>query len=207
VARDELGAVRAVLLLVGGGQKDRVAVQPDPGPLEADHGEDLHDADRLHVEAAAAVDEAVGDLAAEGSKGPVARVGGNHVDVMVENDARPPPGAEQARGQVPAPRHRLGDLGGDAVLLEHSGQEGHALRLVPGRIAGVDGEIAAQQLDRLVAERGPVEVVDAHASTGAPVASSGSPAVRRSPSAIARSLVTRGTLFWPPSLPRERIQR
>jgi hypothetical protein len=205
VAGHELGTELALLLFIGRRQHDDVAVEADPCPLEGDDGQELQDAHRLHVERAPPVHEAAVDHAAERIDAPVPSVGGNDVDVAMEHEARPAAGPGHAGDQVAAARRGFRRLGGTPLALEQGGQERDAVRLVAGWIGGVDHQVLAQTGNGLVAEPRPVGVGERQARAGAIAASGPRPAVSSRPSATARSLVTRGTLFWPPSLPRERI--
>src|SRR5205823_3567471 len=101
----------------------------------------------LHVEGPAPVDEAVPQETAERVHRPVALVGIDHVDVVVEDEATERPVAEQPRHEVAALRRRLGRLARDSVPVEHLGEEARPRRLVARRIGRVDLEVSAHQLD------------------------------------------------------------
>src|ERR1700730_2899496 len=73
-----------------------------------------------------------------------------------EHDAAKGAVASDARHQIPPLRRGLGRLARDAVAVEDLGEEARARRLVAGRVRGVDTEIAAHQLHRLVADLQPV---------------------------------------------------
>ena len=150
--RDPLGAEAAPRFLVRRREKDEVSLERYPRALDGEHGGELEDAGRLHVDRAAAVDVPVLEKTTEGVYGPIALVGVDHVDVVVEHDASERPVALEARDEVAPPRRRLGGFARDAVAVEHLGEEARARRLVPGRVGGVDTEVAPQQLDRLVAD-------------------------------------------------------
>src|SRR4029450_4782155 len=64
--------------------------------------------------------------------------------------------ARQARPQAGAPGRRLDRLALDALARQELGQKTGTSGLGTGGIGGVDLQIAAQELDRLVAQRPPV---------------------------------------------------
>src|ERR1700730_14115763 len=153
---DPLSAEAAARLLVGRRQGDEVALERD---LRAGGGEEsgkLDHARGLHVKRPAAVDVAASEEPAERIDGPVALVGVDHVDVVVEHDAAEGAVASDARHEIPPLRRGLGRLARDAVPVEDLGEETGARRLVAGRVRGVDTEIAAHQVYRLIADLPPV---------------------------------------------------
>ena len=153
---DPLRSEPAAHFLVGGGEEDQVALEGNLGPLDGKHGHELKNARGLHVEGPAPVDEAVPQETAERVHRPVALVGIDHVDVVVEDEATERPVAEQPRHEVAALRRRLGRLARDSVPVEHLGEEARPRRLVARRIGRVDFEVSAHQLDGLAPQRPPV---------------------------------------------------
>ena len=121
--------------------------------------------------------------------------------MMMKHDTRSRPVAAQPRAEVAPARRGLGDVNVDVFALEHGSQKRDPGALVAGRIGRVDLQVLPQPVNGLVAEGRPVG--DQYDVT--PTNTSSAPVdTPSSPSATVRVLVTRGTLFWPPSLPRER---
>ncbi len=172
---DELRAELATGLLVGRRQEHEVALERHPRALEGEQSRQVQDARRLHVDRAAPVEVAVGDDASERVDRPVAPVGVYDVDVMVQDDSAEGAVALQARAQTGAPGARLDRLALDALARQDLGQKPRAGDLVAGGIGGVDLQIAAQELDRLVAQRPPV----GHRPSASGVIASTSPSSHR----------------------------
>jgi len=83
-----VGSATAAVLLVGEERHDEVACRTLPRAQDvADRGQD-HRIHVLHVDGAAAPEQAVFDLAAERVDGPVARVGRNDIEVTVDDEGR-----------------------------------------------------------------------------------------------------------------------
>ena len=156
VIGDELGAELAPGLLVRGGQEDEIALERDPGALQRQHGRQMQDARRLHVDRAPAVEVTGGDHAAERVHRPVTPVGVDDVDMVMEHDPAERPVAREARLEARASGRRLDRLARDALARQDLGQEPRAGDLVARRVRGVDHQVATEQVDRLVAQRGPV---------------------------------------------------
>jgi len=108
---------------------------------------DEHGHAALHVDRTATPDVAVDDIAAERRPLPVLPRSGDDVDVPLEEQRSPVPLAGQARDEVGPPRLARVDLGLDARVLEQAADELHALRLVPGRVRGVESDQPPEQLD------------------------------------------------------------
>ena len=153
---DELGAELAARFLVGGGQEHEIALERHVRALERQHRREMQDARGLHVDRAAAIEIAVGDRAAERVDGPVAAIGVHDIDVVVQDDPAERAVAGEARAKAGPAGRGLDRLALDPVAGQHLGQEPGARDLVSGRVRGVDRQIAAQQIDRLVAESRPV---------------------------------------------------
>ena len=153
---DEPRPVLAPGFLVRRAEQHEVALERHARPLDREQRNELQDPDRLHVDGAASVEVAVADLAAERIDRPVAAVGVDDVDVVMEHDPaeRAVPG--EACADVGAPRCRFHDLAREAVAVEHIREEPRAGDLVARRIGGIDGQIAAQEVDGLVADLPPV---------------------------------------------------
>ena len=148
-------AVVAARLLVGQERQHDVPRRPAalPEPLP-DHGED-HRVHVLHVHRAAAPDAAVTDLAGERVDLPVRRVGGDHVEVAVDQQGRPgrvrpgDPGHHAGAARVRLKYRRLqADLGeqrGDVL-----GRLAFARSRVVAGVRGVDPDQVAGQGGDLV---------------------------------------------------------
>ena len=123
---------------------------------EGQAGHELQDPRRLHVQRAAPVEVSVADHAAERVHAPVLPVRVDHVDVVMEHDGRQRAVAVEPRDEIAAPGSRLGDLARHAFGVEDPGEEPRAVALVARRIGRVHHQVAPEDLDRLLAERGPV---------------------------------------------------
>ena len=156
VVGDPLGAEVAAGFLVGGGEEDQAALEGRPRSLEGQAGHELQDPRRLHVQRAAPVEVSVADHAAERVHAPVPPVRVDHVDVVMEHDGRQRAVAVEPRDEIAATRSRLGDLARHAFGVEDPGEEPRAVALVARRIGRVHHQVAPEDLDRLLAERGPV---------------------------------------------------
>jgi len=100
---DPLRAETAPRLLVGGGEKDEIPLERHPRAHDGEEGGDLDDPCGLHVEGPAPVHVAILEEPAEGIDGPVALVGVDHVDVMMEDDAASEPSPLTRATRFPRP--------------------------------------------------------------------------------------------------------
>ena len=140
VAHDPACAVAAARLLVRRGQEDDVAFEGFPGTGEGEEGLQVHDAQALRVEGAAAVEVAV--LVGSGHRIvlPEPRVGRYDVDVVEQDDARRLTPFEPCPDAAAAGRGLHG-LVGDALALEDVREERDGLALVARRVRRVDAEV------------------------------------------------------------------
>ena len=194
VRRERAGADEAAgagRLLLAHRVDQQVAAQADAELGERLRGEDHRGDAALHVAGAAAVDQPVAALAAERVGRPgVARVGGDDVDVAVEQQGAAAARAGEARGELrpPGEVEALGDvrMAGDeagiglaerdlgAVRGQPLGEEALQRGELPARLHGVEGDEALQQRDELVLagrDRGPrraARAVEHQAAGGAP---------------------------------------
>src|SRR5207237_6608174 len=106
---------------------------------------------------AAAVEIAVADPAADRIHRPVWSVRVHDVDVMVQYDAAERAVARELRAKPGPVGCGLDRLALDPVAGQDFRQEPDTGDLVARRVRGVDHQIAAQQVDRLVAESHPVD--------------------------------------------------
>ena len=140
-------------LLVGRGDEDEVAVVTPALARERGERDGARGDLALHVERAAAPDEAVAELAAERVGAPLARVGGHDVGVREQRERRAAAGAAQARDEVRPLGHLRVQLALDARVLEEVAEQLRRRGLVAGRVRRVDADQLPQELDRLVAQR------------------------------------------------------
>ena len=116
---EEVGALAATGLLVGGVGQHDVAVGFDAGAGPVAHQREGHGVHVLHVDRAAAPDVAVALLAGERVHAPLGRVGGDDVQVAVDQQGRPRAvAALDAGDQAGPPPLGLVDDRGDADLVE-----------------------------------------------------------------------------------------
>src|SRR5439155_14425568 len=112
--------------------------------------------DRLHVDGAPPVEVATADLAAERVDRPVAAVGVDDVDVVMQHDPAQRAIPAETGAEVGAAWRRFNDLAREAVAVEHLREEPCAGDLVARRIGRIDGQITTQEVDGLVADLRPV---------------------------------------------------
>src|SRR5581483_9297174 len=101
---------------------------------------------------------AVADLGAEGVDRPLRRVGRHHVEVVeqAQGVGRVAAPAPEAGDEVAPARGALQDRRLVAGVAQDAGQELGRRRLVPRGVGRVEPEVLPGDLDRLVAELGPV---------------------------------------------------
>ena len=127
------------------------SVPPNLAPRagQAGRGDGLGGRLVLHVDRAAAVQEAVADLGAPRVGAPVLRVGEHGVDVAQVAEARPV-AAAQRRDQARALRLGAGQLDGQPRVLQVAREPLQARPLVAGRIDRLEADQAGQDLGGLV---------------------------------------------------------
>ena len=134
---ESTGAVLAAGLLIGDCGEDDVATKLGTGASQGQHDGKLHRHHVLHVDRAAAPDDAVDELAAERISRPGLRVDRHDVEVAQQDQRRL--GGRARRAQAAhartAARDELDHLRLDARVAEHLGAVARGSRLASGRIA------------------------------------------------------------------------
>jgi hypothetical protein len=137
----------ALVLLVGDERQHDVAARAAALDVPAvDHGQ-RHGGHVLHVHGAAAVDEAVADLAAERVEAPLGGVGGHDVEVGLDEDrGQVGVGAVDAREDVGAARGRFEQRGWHAVVVQDRGHVLGGLAFARAVAAAAVGGVEPDQL-------------------------------------------------------------
>ena len=138
-------------LLVGGRREDQVAGRLEPLARERRDRDRVRRHLALHVERAAAPDAAVPQLARPRVDRPLGRVGEDGVGVREQEQRRPVARPPDPRDEVRPLGHARVELALDAERLEVRAQELGRLRLVAGRVDGVQADQRLEEPDDLVA--------------------------------------------------------
>ncbi len=144
---EEPRAEVAAVLLVAEDAEDEVAARAQLAPGGAEERVDEHRDAALHVERAAAPDDAVDEVARERRARPVLAVRRDDVDVAVEEERRRLARPRDAREQVRARLVAREDPPFDARLVEQAAHVGDAGALVAGRVRRVEPQQVPQQVD------------------------------------------------------------
>jgi hypothetical protein len=151
------GAHGAADLLVGDREQQEVVARQLAALGEQAHREELHDAETLRVERAAAADEAATHVARERRERPLGGRGRHDVHVVEKHDRLGrAAAAAKARQQHRFLGHRADPLGLEPRFLRQLLEEVGRRRGVARWVLGVDRQICAEQLRRLVADLLPV---------------------------------------------------
>ncbi|MDZ7727437.1 MAG: hypothetical protein U5Q44_04155 [Dehalococcoidia bacterium] len=147
---------------VGHGQEDQVALERHAQALAEQEGHELGHAEPLHVERAAAPDAAVLHDAREGFDVPVVAVHGHHVGV-VEHHQRPRRAIPMEHGaQGNAVVAGVVELEGDALRFQDGAQEVAGRAFAARRVAGIDLQIALEDIERFFVGGGPIDLGKGH---------------------------------------------
>src|SRR5579872_98690 len=150
------GAKISASLFIGGSDKNDVAAQRDMQAVEFEKGEQLKDAERLHIEGATAPQIAVTHKAGEGVDGPKGATNGHDIHVIEEDQSRLGAVALQTSDDVAAARSGFGNLEGYSFSLENLCAPLRGESFITRRICSVDGDVCGKFLDSFVLESLPV---------------------------------------------------
>ena len=162
-----LHAVLAAFLFVGDGEEVDVPPVGDVVAADEEHGDELHNAHALHVDGAAPPDDAVLHQAGERLFFPAIPLDGHDVGV-VEEDQRPRRTVAGEAGEHTDAALRClvrGVVEGDVIDAlgpQQVGEEAGGRLFVAGGVGGIDGQVAREEVCRLLGHLVPVDVGRAH---------------------------------------------